>query len=51
MIQALNEPYAIAISRDGAKAYVVNSNDSTVTIIDTATSAVVDIIDGFNGPE
>ena len=34
-------PFAIAITPDGTKAYVTNAIDDTVSVIDTATNAVV----------
>ncbi len=45
-----NQPYTITLSKDGTKAYVTNSNASTISIINTATNQVTGIIDGFNGP-
>jgi YVTN family beta-propeller protein len=45
-----NQPYTVTLSKDGTKAYVTNSNASTISIIDTATNQVTGIIDGFNGP-
>lgn len=47
---SFNEPYAIAINSAGTKAYVANSNSSTVTIIDIATNTVSGVIGGFDGP-
>ncbi|HTT95505.1 MAG TPA: PKD domain-containing protein [Solirubrobacterales bacterium] len=35
------EPYGVAISPDGSRAYVANRGSSTVSVIDTATDAVV----------
>ena len=47
---SFNEPYTITINPDGTKAYVTNSNGTTVTIIDIATNTVLGIIGGFDGP-
>jgi YVTN family beta-propeller protein len=47
---SFNEPYTITMSIDGTKAYVTNSNSSTITIINTITNAVAGIISGFDGP-
>lgn len=47
---SFNEPYRIAINAAGTKAYVANSNSTTVTIIDIATNTVSGIITGFDGP-
>ena len=35
----------IAVTPDGAKAYVINSSDKTVTVIDTATDTVITTIE------
>lgn len=47
---SFNEPYTVTINAAGTKAYVTNSNSSTVTIIDIATNTVSGIIGGFDGP-
>lgn len=47
---SFNEPYTVTISADGTKAYVTNSNSTTVTIIDITTNTVEGIIGGFDGP-
>ena len=47
---SFNEPYTVTINTAGTKAYVTNSNGSTVTIIDLATNTVIGTIDGFDGP-
>lgn len=47
---SFNEPYAIAINPANTKAYVANSNSSTITIIDITTNTVVGVIPGFDGP-
>ncbi len=43
-------PYTVTINAAGTKAYVTNSNSTTVTIIDIATNTVSGVIGGFNGP-
>lgn len=47
---SFNEPYTVTINAAGTKAYVTNSNGSTVTIIDLATNTVTGTIGGFDGP-
>lgn len=47
---AFNEPYTITINAAGTKAYVTNSNSTTISIIDIATNIVVGTIRGFDGP-
>ena len=43
-------PYTVTINASGTKAYVTNSNSTTVSIIDLATNTVTGIISGFSGP-
>lgn len=43
-------PYTVTISTDKTKAYVTNSSGSTITVINTSTNAVTNIINGFDGP-
>ena len=45
-----HEPYTITINGAGTKAYVTNSNASTISIIDVATNKVTKSVDGFDGP-
>jgi YVTN family beta-propeller protein len=47
---SFNEPYTITINAAGTKAYVTNSNSTTVSIIDLATNKVTGTIGGFDGP-
>lgn len=47
---SFNEPYTVTINKTGTKAYVTNSNSTTVTIIDIPTNTVVGTIGGFDGP-
>lgn len=47
---SFNEPYTVTLNPSATKAYVTNSNSSTVTIIDIATNTVIGVIDGFDGP-
>jgi YVTN family beta-propeller protein len=43
-------PFRIAISPNGKKAYVANSDGTTLSIIDTKHNTVIGTIDGFDGP-
>jgi YVTN family beta-propeller protein len=47
---SFNEPYTVTINPAGTKAYVSNSNGSTITILDTVTNGVIGTITGFDGP-
>lgn len=47
---SFNEPFKVAINPQGTKAYIPNSNGTTVSIIDIATNTVTGVIDGFDGP-
>lgn len=47
---SFNEPYTVTINPSGTKAYVTNSNSTTITIIDIATNTVIGTIGGFDGP-
>jgi len=47
---SFNEPYTVTINPAGTKAYVTNSNSTTVTIIDIASNNVIGVINGFDGP-
>jgi len=47
---SFNQPYTVTINAAGTKAYVTNSNSTTVTIIDIATNTVSGVITGFDGP-
>ena len=47
---SFNQPYTITINANGTKAYITNSNSTTVTIINIATNQVSGVIDGFDGP-
>lgn len=47
---SFDEPYTVTINSAGTKAYVTNSNSTTVTIIDIATNTVSGTIGGFSGP-
>ena len=46
---SFNQPYTITLSKDEKKAYVTNSNSTTISVIDIESNKVV-VIDGFNGP-
>lgn len=47
---SFNELYTVTLNAKATKAYVTNSNSSTVSIIDTQTNQVSGIIFGFDGP-
>src|SRR5271165_6670538 len=47
---SFNQPYTVTINAAGTKAYVTNSNSTTVTVIDIATNTVTGTIGGFDGP-
>jgi YVTN family beta-propeller protein len=47
---SFNEPYTVTINAAGTKAYVTNSNGTTVSIIDIRTNTVTGVIGGFDGP-
>ncbi|HSX26339.1 MAG TPA: YncE family protein [Chlamydiales bacterium] len=47
---SFNQPYTVTINAAGTKAYVTNSNSTTVTIIDIATNTVTGTIGGFHEP-
>jgi YVTN family beta-propeller protein len=42
-------PRAVAITPDGAHAYVTNFFDDTLSVIETATNTVVDTVSGVVG--
>ena len=44
------QAYTVTMNAAGTRAYVTNSNWTTVVVIDTATNTVVNTIDGFDGP-
>ncbi|MCP1505341.1 YVTN family beta-propeller protein [Pseudomonas marginalis] len=43
-------PHHIALSADGARAYVTNYTSHTVSVINTRTNTVIDTISGFSNP-
>ena len=47
---SFNEAYTVTINAAGTRAYVTNSNSTTVTIIDTTNNQVLGTITGFEGP-
>jgi YVTN family beta-propeller protein len=47
---SFDQPYTVTINHKGTKAYITNSNGTTITIIDTKTNQVIGLIDGFDGP-
>lgn len=47
---SFNQPYTVSINPVGTKAYISNSNSSTVTVIDIRTNTVSAVITGFDGP-
>ncbi len=44
------QPYTVSINPAGTKAYITNSNGSTISIIDIASNTVIGTITGFDGP-
>ncbi len=47
---SFNEPYTVTINAAGTKAYITNSNSTTITIINITTNTVIGTIGGFDGP-
>lgn len=47
---SFNQPYTVTINAAGTKAYITNSNSTTIAIIDIATNTVIGLINGFDGP-
>lgn len=47
---SFNELYTVTLNAKATKAYVTNSNSTTVSIIDTKTNQVSGVIHGFDGP-
>jgi len=47
---SFQQPYTVTMNKAGTKAYITNSNSSTITIINTANNAVSGVIPGFDGP-
>lgn len=45
-----NQPFTITINPAGTKAYVTNSNGSTVTIVNIPANTIAGTITGFDGP-
>jgi DNA-binding beta-propeller fold protein YncE len=45
-------PYTVTLNHKGTRAYVTNSNSTTISIIDIKknNNSVIGVIDGFNGP-
>jgi YVTN family beta-propeller protein len=49
-LPANGEPYTVTMNAAGTKAYVTNSNSTTISIIDIATNTITGTIAGFDGP-
>lgn len=47
---SFSEPFTVTINPAGTRAYVTNSNSTTISIIDLATNTVIGVIGGFDGP-
>lgn len=47
---SFNQPYTVTINKEGTKAYITNSNSTTITIIDIPSNIVAGTITGFDGP-
>ena len=43
-------PQGVAVTRDGSRVYVANTNDNTMSVIDTATNLVVATVPVGHGP-
>ena len=48
--QSFSQPYTVTINASGTRAYISNSNSTTITIIDTGSNTVLGTIGGFDGP-
>lgn len=44
------EPFAVAVSPDGSRAYVSNSGSGSISVVDTAANAVIATIPARGGP-
>ncbi len=49
-VTGLNSPYGVAVTPNGAYAYVTNADSGSVSVISTATNTVTATITGFNDP-
>ena len=47
---SFDQPFTITLNKSGSLAFVTNSNGSTISVIDTRTNQVTNVIDGFDGP-
>src|SRR6266849_246745 len=47
---SFNQPYTITLNHKNTRAYVTNSNSTTISVINTSNNQVIDVIDGFDGP-
>jgi YVTN family beta-propeller protein len=47
---SFKEPFKVAVSPDGKRVYVPNSNGTTLSIISTKQNKVIGTIGGFDGP-
>lgn len=47
---SFDAPFTVTLGRKDKRAYVTNSNGTTISIIDTKTNSVIGTIDGFDGP-
>lgn len=47
---SFDQPYTVTIHPNGTKAYITNSNSSTISIINISNNQVIGTINGFDGP-
>jgi len=48
--KSFSQPFTITLNENENKAYVTNSNSTTVSVIDTTKNIVTHVIQGFDGP-
>src|SRR5690606_28300884 len=47
---SFNQPYTVTMNSSGTRAYVTNSNSTTISMINPVTNAVMGVMEGFDGP-
>jgi YVTN family beta-propeller protein len=48
--KSFNQPYALTINKKTSLLYVMNSNSSVISVVDTLKNKVIELINGFDGP-